>query len=191
MNRKQRVLTVIALIAFAVIGAFHYLDWPPITFFREHTIPYTAWEETTWAEANQKRSFYGHPEHPEIYFQDAIKQQVAIIKHERAVAEKRWHDYLEQRKARGDPWDPDKFDAEAFLLQPPPPSYFRGRAETPPDDAKAWIPREKVWVGKPVWSPQLRLADQPAIADVRMPWFMLGVIYAGSFFLLADRKEKR
>jgi hypothetical protein len=29
------------------------------------------------------------------------------------------------------------------------------------------------------------------IPDVRMPWFMLGVIYAGLFFLLADRKEKR
>ena len=104
MNRKQRVLTVIALIAFAVIGALHYLGWPTITFFRDNSIPYTVWEETTWAEANQKRSFYGHPEHPEIYFQDAIKQQVAIKKHERAVAEKRWRDYLEQRKVRGDPW---------------------------------------------------------------------------------------
>ena len=29
------------------------------------------------------------------------------------------------------------------------------------------------------------------IPDVRMPWFMLGVIYVGLFFLLADRKEKR
>jgi len=29
------------------------------------------------------------------------------------------------------------------------------------------------------------------IPDVRLPWFMLGVIYAGLFFLLADRKERR
>jgi hypothetical protein len=29
------------------------------------------------------------------------------------------------------------------------------------------------------------------VADVRMPWFMLGVIYVGLFFLLADKKEKR
>ena len=32
---------------------------------------------------------------------------------------------------------------------------------------------------------------EPLISDVRMPWFMLGVIYTGLFFLLADRKERR
>ena len=31
----------------------------------------------------------------------------------------------------------------------------------------------------------------PYIEDVRLPFFMLGVIYVGLFFLLADRKEKR
>ena len=30
-----------------------------------------------------------------------------------------------------------------------------------------------------------------AIPDVRVPFFMLGVIYFGLFFLLADKKEKR
>jgi hypothetical protein len=28
------------------------------------------------------------------------------------------------------------------------------------------------------------------VPDVRVPWFMRGVIYTGVFFLLADRKEK-
>lgn len=32
MNRKQKVLTIIALIAFVVIGACHYLPWPLVEF---------------------------------------------------------------------------------------------------------------------------------------------------------------
>jgi hypothetical protein len=40
------------------------------------------------------------------------------------------------------------------------------------------------------WRPHLML-DDPAIPDARIPWFMLGVIYVGLFFLLADKKEKR
>ena len=39
-----------------------------------------------------------------------------------------------------------------------------------------------------------RCVTSPAYAmvpDVRMPWFMLGVIYTGLFFLLGDRKEDR
>jgi hypothetical protein len=35
-----------------------------------------------------------------------------------------------------------------------------------------------------------RTRSQPYIEDVRLPFFMLGVIYAGLFFLLADKKEK-
>ena len=31
---------------------------------------------------------------------------------------------------------------------------------------------------------------QPLLLDVRMPWFILGVVYVGLFFLLADKKEK-
>jgi hypothetical protein len=31
MNRKQKVLTVIALIAFVVIGTLRYVEWPPMT----------------------------------------------------------------------------------------------------------------------------------------------------------------
>jgi hypothetical protein len=31
----------------------------------------------------------------------------------------------------------------------------------------------------------------PYIKDVRMPWFMLGVIYGGLFFVLGDKKDKR
>jgi hypothetical protein len=40
-----------------------------------------------------------------------------------------------------------------------------------------------------IWLPNL--ATYPTIDDVRVPWFMLGVIYTGLFFLLADRKERR
>src|SRR5262249_4260206 len=31
----------------------------------------------------------------------------------------------------------------------------------------------------------------PLVRQVTVPWFMLGVIYAGLFFLLADKREKR
>ena len=42
-------------------------------------------------------------------------------------------------------------------------------------------------------TPYLNIAarEDAILGDVRMPWFMLGVIYVGLFFLLADRKEKR
>ena len=46
---------------------------------------------------------------------------------------------------------------------------------------------------KSYWHPYFKGAS-PAYAmlpDVRMPWFMLGVIYVGLFFLLADRKGVR
>ena len=69
--------------------------------------------------------------------------------------------------------------------------YFK--SSPPQDDDKAWLPIEKIW-GGPHWSPKIYLAsrDTPAtIADVRIPWFMLGVIYVGLFFLLADRKRVR
>jgi|GraSoiStandDraft_16_1057320.scaffolds.fasta_scaffold758973_3 hypothetical protein len=78
MNKKQRVLTVIALIAFVVIGALHYFNVDP------------------------------------IYCDGRVQP--------------------------------------AYSLVPPPCS---------------------------------------AIPDVRVPFFMLGVIYFGLFFLLADKKEKR
>ena len=157
MNRKQRVLTILALVAFVVIGALHYVQWPRIVLFQHEAIPYTEWEETTWAEVKWKGTTDGYPEHPEIYFKDVTER------HQRALA----------KQLGGD---------EVIL-------------PTPPDDAKAWLPREKWWWGKPIWSPQLRLAlagrYDMAIADVRLPWFMLGVIYAGLFFLVADRKEKQ
>jgi hypothetical protein len=40
---------------------------------------------------------------------------------------------------------------------------------------------------------EFHIADptESFIPDVHIPWFMLGVIYVGLFFLLADRKEKR
>jgi len=38
---------------------------------------------------------------------------------------------------------------------------------------------------------QYQYSRRPVIVDLIEPWFMLGVIYAGLFFLLADKKEKR
>jgi hypothetical protein len=93
MNRKQRVLTIFALIAFVVIGWCHYLAWPPMRF------------------DDRSNTFH---------FNGA---------------------YLTEKGVEG------------TLI-----SYAY---------------------------------QKPMIQDVRMPWFMLGVIYAGLFFLLADKKEKR
>jgi hypothetical protein len=62
-----------------------------------------------------------------------------------------------------------------------------------PDDAKLWFPVQTETTER-VWNPRINANNQPSYAmvpDVRMPWFMLGVIYVGLFFLLADRKEKR
>ena len=55
MNKKQRVLTVIALIAFLLIGACHYLRWPPL-----HLISYKTnkrivnWELLDWQKAKEQ-----------------------------------------------------------------------------------------------------------------------------------------
>ena len=42
-----------------------------------------------------------------------------------------------------------------------------------------------------VWAPHFARYNQQMQPDVRVPWFMLGVIYTGLFFLLADKKERR
>jgi hypothetical protein len=55
MNRKQRVLTVIALVAFVLIGACHYLAWPPLDLWKTHGLVVTEWEELTWEEAKGKQ----------------------------------------------------------------------------------------------------------------------------------------
>jgi hypothetical protein len=54
MNRKQRVLTIWALIAFVVIGACHYLRWPPLVLYETKWVSYTLWEERTYEEARLK-----------------------------------------------------------------------------------------------------------------------------------------
>ena len=35
------------------------------------------------------------------------------------------------------------------------------------------------------------VSEESIVPDVRIPWFMLGVLYVGLFFLLTDRKERR
>jgi hypothetical protein len=53
MNRKQKVLTIIALIAFVVIGLCHYLAWAPIVFRISESVPYTEWKQVTYHKAKQ------------------------------------------------------------------------------------------------------------------------------------------
>ena len=60
-----------------------------------------------------------------------------------------------------------------------------------PDEAKLWFPVQTE-IAKSIWNPYFN-GTHPSYAmvpDVRMPWFMLGVIYVGLFFLLADKKEQ-
>lgn len=51
--------------------------------------------------------------------------------------------------------------------------------------------RQFLWSGYYYWYPARVDSWRSLIPDVRMPWFMLGLICVGLFFLLADRKEKR
>ena len=68
-------------------------------------------------------------------------------------------------------------------------------------DDKAWLPF-KEYDGRSVFKPHIAFAhtargkygnvtSTAIIQNVGMAWFILGVIYVGMFFLLADRKEKR
>ena len=68
---------------------------------------------------------------------------------------------------------------------------MQGR-ERVPLDAKVWF-EVPSYALKTYWHPYFNDAFPPyaIIPDVRIPWFMLGVIYTGLFFLLADRKERR
>jgi hypothetical protein len=155
MNRKQKVLTVIALIAFAVIGACHYLAWPPIVLYNYERFPLTVWKELTYQEA-QEQHVAG--KNLDLHFFAGLKQQGGYT------------------DPQGKWWAYGK-DSDGFI----------------PDDAKVWF-RVDTGTGKRIWKPYISFADgykAAMIGDIRMPWFMLGVIYVGLFFLLADRKEKR
>ena len=54
MNKKQRLLTIIALVAFALIGACHYLAWPPLVLYEQKWFFLTVWKELTYEEAQQQ-----------------------------------------------------------------------------------------------------------------------------------------
>ena len=131
MNRKQRYLTVIALIAFVVIGFCHYLaaktyaDYSSGRMVERTVIPTPAPVDVP--DLNHFATF-----------EDALAASERVptptpappVKIEERVPDIRW--YL------------------------------------------AWVhPSDSM------------------VPDVRLPWFMLGVIYAGLFFLLADRKGAR
>jgi hypothetical protein len=153
MNRKQRVLTVIALVAFVVIGACHYVDWG---FHSFRSVFHTHWKELTYKEAQQ--------EVPDKDFKRTFNDRL-LGQGGYTDANGQWQTYVD--------------DDIAKLLGIPP-------------DAKLWFPIEAV-SNELVWNPYFRMVypNSAMIPDVRMPWFMLGVIYVGLFFLLADKKEKR
>jgi len=180
MNRKQKMLTMIALIAFVVIGACHYLDWG-----FQHTEPatYTFWKELTYKEAQQEVSL--------------IKDGLERTFNDRLLAEGGYTDAKGQWKTYV------AFDPTAYLAKQGITGYtddegqWHAYQKTPlqyviPSDAKLWFPIEINGV-KWIWDPYFRMVhpNSAMIPDVRMPWFMLGVIYVGLFFLLADKKEKR
>ena len=135
MNRKQKVLTVIALVAFVVIGACHYLAWIPhqdysAGKYREET----TWRVLSWEELGP--------------FDDLTGKSPAKVLPPGAILNKddqHWHVPKTSRIPI-----PDYYSALEFV-----------------DSKKSMLPQ------------------------VATPWFMLGVIYASLFFLLADRKEKR
>lgn len=158
MNKKQRVLTVIALITFVIIGAFHYLQWPPIVLYYYDWVPLNVWKELTYQEAKKQDVgdiFF------DLDFVARLKQQGGYTD-----SQGKWLAYGE--------------DAASISFIPI------------PDDAKVWF-LVKTGTRKQIWKPYFNVAGSyPAIVpDVRVPWFMLGVIYVGMFFLLADRKEKQ
>lgn len=158
MNKKQKVLTVIALIAFIVIGAGHYLDWG---LYRSE--PITEWEEVTYEQAH-----------------------LVISKAEFA---KRLLDQGGYTDSKGQ-WHSTEFvaskdiDLDIYLLK---------NAGEIPSDAKLWELITSSSVFRTVWKPYVTMVhpNSAMVPDVRIPWFMLGVIYVGLFFLLADRREKR
>jgi hypothetical protein len=148
MNRKQKVLTIIALIAFVVIGACHYLD---CGFYQPE--PVYPWREYTHQQSSHRISG--------------------------AEFVKRLLDQGGYTDSKGQYQLYTKDAAELGFI---------------PDEAKLWFqiteePRGYIRV----WKPYFRMVDPTSamIPDVRMPWFMLGVIYVGLFFLLADKKEKQ
>jgi hypothetical protein len=121
MNRKQKVLTVFALIAFAVIGECHYLAWIPhedysAGKYREET----TWRMLTYEEGVSGKTPAGTTEH-DGFLQVPTTSKIPIAD---------YHSTLE-------------------FVNP----------------------------------------KRSMLPQVATPWFMLGVIYAGLFFLLADKKE--
>jgi len=124
MNRKQKVLTVIALIAFTVIGACHYLAWIPHEDYSAGKYR----EETAWRVENFEEGKSGNVPPGATWVHDGYWQVPTTSK----------------------VLVPDYYSTLGFV-----------------DSKESMLPH------------------------VMTPWFMLGVIYVGLFFLLADKKEKQ
>jgi hypothetical protein len=148
MNKKQRVLTIIALLAFVVTGVCHYL-----ALYDDVWVPLTIWKELTYEEAQKEAP----NDFLDLIFVGNLEKQGGYI------------------DSKGQ-WQPYTNDAAKLRFIP--------------DEAKLWFPFQQ-GTTKRVWNPRFINPAYAMVTDVRMPWFMLGVIYVGLFFLLADRKEKR
>jgi hypothetical protein len=160
MNRKQKGLTVIALIAFVIVGAFHYLGWPPL-----HLIDYETkkrivnWELLDWQKAKVQMQ-----RNEEKWFSDDAFD--LAFAHTATYT----HGYVD---VVGD-WQ-----------------SYTGTGSLP-RNARVWIPELGVFK-EPYLNVWIKFENPKyaIVPDVRVPWFMLGVIYTGVFFLLAGKKEKR
>jgi len=146
---------MIALIAFVVIGAFHYLR-----FETYQSGP------GKWRQEPQRVS--------KTWSQMTADERQQVDEYENALLE----EYLKAH--------PDK-NAKNYLSVDPNDPRLDGSTRSFQVTSKIWVERDLQY------SQRLALTEPEGafVTDVRIPWFMLGVIYVGLFFLLADKKEKR
>ncbi len=143
MNKNQRVLTLIALIAFVVIGVCHYLASPPLV---SQTTRSTVWKELTYEQAQRQAP----SRFLDLIFVGNLEKQGGYTD-----SKGQWHAYT-------------KDDVQQrFNI---------------PDEAKLWFPVETETT-RSIWKPHTYPGDS-MVPDVRIPWLMVGLIYAGLFLLL-------
>ena len=142
MNRKQRVLTVIALIAFVVIGACHYL--------RLETYQSGPGK---WRQEPQRIS--------KTWSQMTADERQQVNEYEDALLEK----YLKAHPANP--------NAKQIISVDPDDPRLDGSTRSFSVTSKVWVERDLKY------SQRLALTDPKGalVTDVRMPSFMLGVIF--------------
>jgi hypothetical protein len=156
MNRKQKVLTIIALIAFVVIGSGHNLAWPLLVLHEDRDVPYTVWEEVTYDAA---------PQNVRQAFVDRLLEQGGYTD-----SKGQWQTYPvatptpTPARARlatdSKPHPKDGFDASYVPGGFNPRLFLNGvqprDSHQIPLDAKLWFPVEKFTTER-VWRPRLSI----------------------------------